>query len=37
MFENRSVKNFLNFVKSCLVFIGPFKVILLSKDVIERS
>ena len=26
-----------NFLKSCLMFGGPFKIILLSDDIIERS
>ena len=28
---------FFNFFKSCLMFSGPFKVILLSEDIIEGS
>ena len=37
MFEICSVNSFFNFFKSCLMFSGPFKIILLSEDVIERS
>ena len=33
----RSVKSFFNFFKLSLMFSGPFKIILLSEDFIERS
>ena len=31
------LKVFFIFFKSCLMFSGPFKIILLSEDIIERS
>ena len=37
MFETCSVKCFFNFFKSCLMFSGPYKITLLSEDVIEGS
>ena len=37
MFDICSIKSFLNFFKSCLMFSGPFKIIQLSENVIRGS